>query len=88
MGKLFVASAVLILAAGIPPLHAEDFPWCVKMDVFTRNCAFANYNECAAVAKNGGGTCIRNPNVSVGASATANPKAASKAAVKTSNKPQ
>jgi hypothetical protein len=43
-------------------------PWCVELDVFTKNCAFASYNECNAVANNatgpatGTGRCIRNPN--------------------------
>ena len=61
MGKLIAVSAVLILAAGLAPLRAEEFPWCVKMDVFTRNCAFMDYNECATIAKNAEAICIHNP---------------------------
>jgi hypothetical protein len=60
MWKLLAASGALILA-GTPPLHGQEFPWCVKMDVFTRNCAFASYNDCVAVAKNAEAACIRNP---------------------------
>ena len=76
MGKLIAASAVLILAAGIAALHAEEFPWCVKMDVFTKNCAFASYNDCVAIAKNAAAICIRNPNFHPDAAAATNPKAA------------
>jgi hypothetical protein len=66
MGKILAACAVLLL--GVVPLAAEEFPWCVKLDAFTQNCAFANYNDCAAVANDatspatGVGRCIRNPN--------------------------
>jgi hypothetical protein len=76
MGKLFATSAVLILAAGIPAPHAEEFPWCVEMDVFTKNCAFASYNDCVAIAKNAAAICIRNPNFHPDAAAATNPKAA------------
>jgi len=82
MGKWLAGSATLILATlatGNPQLHAEEFPWCVKMDVFTTNCAFANYNECALVARNGGGACIHNPKFRGDAEN-------SKSAAKTSNK--
>jgi hypothetical protein len=54
-------SGVLLLATGLPPLRAEEFPWCVKMDAFTKNCAFSDYNECATIAKNAEAVCIRNP---------------------------
>jgi hypothetical protein len=76
MWKLVAASGALILAAGIPTLHSEEFPWCVEMDVFTKNCAFASYNGCLAVAKNAAAICIRNPNFHPDAAAATNPKAA------------
>ena len=76
MRKLFAASAAWILAAGIPALHAEEFPWCVEMDVFTKNCAFATYNDCLAIAKNAAAVCTRNPNFHPDAAAATNPKAA------------
>ena len=76
MLKLFAASGALILAAGIPALHSEEFPWCVEMDVFTKNCAFASYNDCVAIAKNAAAVCIRNPNFRPDAAAATNPKAA------------
>jgi hypothetical protein len=66
MGKILAACAVLLFGAA--PLSAEEFPWCVKLDAFTQNCAFANHNDCAAVAASaanlatGVGRCIRNPN--------------------------
>lgn len=77
MWRLLAASAALILAPTVP-LHAEQSPWCVKLDVFTRNCAFASYNECAAVAKNANpeAACIRNPGYQPPAAAAARPKPA------------
>ena len=66
MQKLFAVIGVLMLAAAAEPAHAQEMPWCVKLDVFTKNCAFADYNECVAVAKNatslatGVGQCVRN----------------------------
>ena len=66
MGKILAASAALLFSAA--QLAAEEFLWCVKLDAFTQNCAFANYNECTVVAHNatspatGVGRCIRNPN--------------------------
>ena len=66
MGKILAAGVVVLLSA--VPLAAEEFPWCVKLDAFTQNCAFANYSECTAVANDatspatGVGRCIRNPN--------------------------
>jgi len=78
MGKILVACAALLLSV---PLAAEEFPWCVKLDAFTQNCAFANYSECAAVANDatspatGVGRCIRNPNYQPPAAA-ARPKPA------------
>jgi hypothetical protein len=66
MGRLLGICALLLLSAA--PLSAEEFPWCVKLDAFTKNCAFANYNECVAMAASattpatGVGQCVRNPN--------------------------
>jgi hypothetical protein len=76
MWRLFAASGAMVLAAGLAPLHSEEFPWCVKMDVFTRNCAFANYNDCAAIARNAEATCVRNPNYQAPAAAAVRPKPA------------
>lgn len=81
MWKLLAASGAIILTAGNAPLHSEEFPWCVKMDVFTRNCAFTRYDECAAVARNADAICIRNPDYQAAAATAAHPKpAASKTA--------
>ena len=80
MGKILAASAALLLSAA--PLAAEEFAWCVKLDAFTQNCAFANYSDCAAVATNatspatGVGRCIRNPNYQPTAAAAPRPKTA------------
>jgi hypothetical protein len=66
MGKILAAGVVLLLGAA--PLSAEEFQWCVKLDAFTRNCAFAKYDDCVATANNanspatGVGQCVRNPN--------------------------
>ena len=66
MGRTLAALAVVLLATA--PLAAQDSPWCVKLDAFTKNCAFANYNDCMAVASSANGpatgasSCIRNPN--------------------------
>jgi len=82
MWKLLTACGVLTIAAA--PLGAEELPWCVKLDVFTKNCAFASYDECVAVAKNatspatGVGQCVRNPDYQAPASASARPKPPSK----------
>jgi hypothetical protein len=82
MRRLLAAFTALILAPAMP-LHAEESPWCVRLDVFTRNCAFASYNECVAVAKNANpeAACIRNPGYQPPAAA-ASPKPAP---AKTSN---
>ncbi len=75
MGKMLAAVAVLLLSAG--PVTADEFPWCVKLDAFTKNCAFANYNDCVATANNatspatGVGQCVRNPNYQPPATAAA-----------------
>ena len=65
MGKMFAACAALLSAPHrLPP----RVPWCVKLDAFTKNCAFADDNECVAVARNatspatGVGHCVRNRN--------------------------
>ena len=66
MWKVLVATCMLILAGA--PLHAQESPWCVELDAFTKNCAYTSYDECTAVAKNatspatGVGRCARNPN--------------------------
>jgi hypothetical protein len=79
MGKILAACAALLFGAA--PLAAEEFPWCVKLDAFTQNCAFANYSECAAMANDatspatGVGRCIQNPNYQPPAAA-ARPKPA------------
>jgi hypothetical protein len=52
---------LLMATAGSALLRAEELPWCVELDVFTKNCAFTNYDACATVARNGGGRCIGNP---------------------------
>ena len=78
MGKILAAGALLLLGAA--PLAAEEFPWCVKLDAFTQNCAFAKYDDCAAVANSaanlatGVGRCVRNPNYQVPAAASARSK--------------
>ena len=83
MGKLLAVWGALALAAATAPVSAEEMPWCVKLDVFTRNCAFEKYDECVAVAKDatspatGVGQCIRNPNYQPPAAATARTKPAS-----------
>jgi hypothetical protein len=81
MGKILAACAALLLNA--VPLAAEEFPWCVKLDAFTQNCAFANYNDCVAMAASatspatGVGRCVRNPNYQPpAAAAAARPKPA------------
>jgi hypothetical protein len=80
MGKIFTAGAVLLISAA--PLAAEEFPWCVKLDAFTQNCAFAKYDDCAAVANSaanlatGVGRCVRNPNYQPPAVAVTRPKPA------------
>jgi hypothetical protein len=66
MGRLLAICVALSFSAAT--LHAQEFPWCVKLDAFTQNCAFADYNECTVVANNatspatGVGRCVRNPN--------------------------
>jgi len=67
MWKLSAVFGLLTLAVAGSPLKAQESQWCVKLDAFTKNCAFADYNECATVANNatspatGVGQCIRNP---------------------------
>jgi hypothetical protein len=70
MGRTLAALGALLLATA--PLAAQDLatkdsPWCVRLDTFTRNCAFATYNDCMAIAATatgpatGASSCIRNP---------------------------
>jgi hypothetical protein len=74
-----LVSAAMVTAA-IVPACAEGSPWCVKLDAFTKNCAFADYNECVAVANNatslatGIGQCVRNPDYQPSADAAAHTK--------------
>jgi hypothetical protein len=84
MGRALAALGVLLFATA--PLAAQDAPWCVRLDAFTQNCAFATYNECMAVAATANGpatgasSCVRNPDYKA-PPATANAKpAAAKAA--------
>jgi hypothetical protein len=73
MGRTLAALGVLLLATA--PLAAQDEQWCVRLDAFTRNCAFATYNECMAVAANANGpatgasSCVRNPDYKAPAAA-------------------
>jgi hypothetical protein len=82
MWKSLAVLGALMFAAATAPLDAQELPWCVKLDVFTKNCAFAKYEECAAVARNatslatGAGQCIRNPDYQPPAAAAARPKRA------------
>jgi hypothetical protein len=82
MQKSFAAFGVLLLTLVIAPLRAQESPWCVKLDVFTKNCAFADYNECVTVARNatspatGVGECVRNPDYQPPAAAAAHDKSA------------
>lgn len=62
-------AALAVLAVMLPGTpRAEELPWCVEVDVFTKNCAFAKHDECVEMAKNvaspatGAGRCIANPN--------------------------
>jgi hypothetical protein len=90
MLKPLALSGVLIAVFGSASLRAEEFPWCVEADVFTRNCAFTQRDECIAMAKNiaspatGPGRCIANPNYQPPKST----KATAKASTKPSNKPR
>ena len=58
-----LTTLVLVLAVHLSataPARSEDHPWCTEFDPFTKNCSFASYQECVAVAKSVGATCIRN----------------------------
>jgi hypothetical protein len=67
MKRLAVACGIF-LVSGVGIIRAEDYPWCVQVDAFTKNCGFATRDECLAVAKNvsspatGEGRCVANPN--------------------------
>ena len=82
MRKTFAVVGVLMLMAAAVPLGAQEMPWCVKLDVFTRNCAFTDYNECVTVARNatspatGVGQCVRNPDYQPPEAAAAHAKPA------------
>ena len=52
--------AFLALAAMAGPLQAEERPWCIEFDPFTKTCDFSSQNQCAEVAKSVGATCVRN----------------------------
>lgn len=88
MLRSLVLCGVALAASGAVPLRAEEFPWCVEVDAFTRNCAFTNRDECVAVAKNvsspatGEGRCIANPSYV----APPAPAKSAKASAKTSAK--
>ena len=74
----FAVFGALMLATATAPLAAQELPWCVKLDVFTKNCAFAKYDECVTVAKNansqatGVAECVRNPDYQPPAAAARN----------------
>ena len=67
MQKSLAVLGFLMLTTVATPLCAQESPWCVKLDAFTKNCAFVDYNECVTVARNatslatGVGQCVRNP---------------------------
>jgi hypothetical protein len=82
MQKSLALFSLLMLSAAAVPSRAQEMPWCVKLDAFTKNCAFVDYNECVAVAKNatslatGVGQCVRNPDYQPPAAAAAHAKPA------------
>ena len=57
-------SAALVMIA---PAVADEFPWCVELDMFTKNCAYVSHDECVKVAENavspatGKARCVSNP---------------------------
>jgi len=57
---IMVFGAAFIVAVGAVSGHSEEYPWCTEFDPFTRYCSFARYQDCIAVAKGVGATCIRN----------------------------
>ena len=82
MRKSRATLGILILVAAAVPLRAQELPWCVKLDAFTKNCAFSDYNECVTVARNatslatGVGQCVRNPDYQPPPAAAAHAKPA------------
>jgi hypothetical protein len=60
-------AALVVLMLGTAILHAQESPWCVRLDAFTKNCDFATYNDCMAIAgtasrpATGASSCVRNP---------------------------
>jgi hypothetical protein len=69
MGR--TVGALVVLMLGTATLHAQESPWCVRLDAFTKNCDFATYNDCMAVASTatgpatGASSCVRNPDYKV-----------------------
>jgi hypothetical protein len=65
--KSLAVLCVVIFGVVTVPLDAQELPWCVKLDAFTKNCGFAKYEECVTVARDatslatGVGQCVRNP---------------------------
>ena len=51
MKSWLAAATVLVIVGAMTPLRAEEFPWCVELDVFTKNCSYSSRDECMAVAK-------------------------------------
>jgi hypothetical protein len=84
MLKWSLLCGAVLAAFSYVPLRAEEFPWCVEVDAFTKNCAFTSRDECVAVARNvsspatGEGRCIANPNYVVPPAAKASAKASTK----------
>ena len=64
MRKTFaaVAGVLAILVAATAPGYSEVYPWCTEFDPFTKNCTFASYSECLAVARTVGASCVHNLN--------------------------
>lgn len=83
-----------LLVASVLPVCGEEFPWCVEVDVFTKNCAFTSYDECATVAKNvsspatGEGRCIANRNYVAPPAPAKSAKAGKPSSNKASAKPR
>jgi hypothetical protein len=47
-----IGAAAFILVAVMASARAEDAAWCLVLDIYTRNCGFASYNECVEATKN------------------------------------
>jgi hypothetical protein len=78
MWRLVAGFAALMLMAG--PAAAQDGPWCVRLDAFTKNCEFATYNDCMVVASKANGpatgasSCIHNADYKAPVAATKSAK--------------